>query len=102
MSNSSVFKIRLKVLRSSADLQLYDSEFKTDGALTQQQRTQHTALWHRGTSDVGLQSVDEDCWAPTATYCFRLDTKDRSQLRAVYNECRSHDGVGRIVGLVAR
>jgi len=35
MSNSSVFKSRLKVLRSSADLQLYDSEFQTDGALTQ-------------------------------------------------------------------
>ena len=35
MSDSSVFKSRLKVLRSSADLQLYDSEFQTDGALTQ-------------------------------------------------------------------
>jgi len=35
MSNSSVFKMHLKVLRSSADLQLYDSEFQTDGALTQ-------------------------------------------------------------------
>jgi len=34
-SNSSVFKIRLKVPRSSADLQLYDSEFQTEGALTQ-------------------------------------------------------------------
>ena len=34
MSNSSVFKLRLKVLRSSADLQLYDSEFQTEGALT--------------------------------------------------------------------
>jgi len=29
MSNSSVFKSCLKVLRSSADLQLYDSEFQT-------------------------------------------------------------------------
>ena len=28
-------KIRLKVLRSAADLQLYDSEFQTEGALTQ-------------------------------------------------------------------
>ena len=27
------FKLRLKVLRSSADLQLYDSEFQTEGAL---------------------------------------------------------------------
>jgi len=35
MSNSSVFKSRLKVPRSSADLQLYDSEFQTEGALTQ-------------------------------------------------------------------
>ena len=35
MSNSSVFKSRLKVLRSSADLQLYDSEFQTEEALTQ-------------------------------------------------------------------
>jgi len=35
MSNSSVFKSRLKVLRSSADLQVYDSEFQTEGALTQ-------------------------------------------------------------------
>jgi len=35
MSNSSlIFKLRLKVLRSSADLQLYDSEFQTEGALT--------------------------------------------------------------------
>jgi len=34
MSNSSVFKWRLKVLRNSADLQLYDSEFQTEGALT--------------------------------------------------------------------
>ena len=35
MSNSSVFKSRLKVLRRSADLQLYDNEFQTEGALTQ-------------------------------------------------------------------
>ena len=35
MSNSSVFKSRLKVLRSSAFLQLYDSEFQAEGALTQ-------------------------------------------------------------------
>jgi len=35
MSNSSVFKSRLNVLRSSADLQLYDSEFQTEGALKQ-------------------------------------------------------------------
>jgi len=37
MSNSSVFKSRLKVLRSSADLQLHlhDVEFQTEGALTQ-------------------------------------------------------------------
>jgi len=34
MSNSSVFKLRLKVLRSSTDLQLHDSEFQTEGALT--------------------------------------------------------------------
>jgi len=35
MSNSSAFKSRLKVLGSSAGLQLYDSDFQTDGALTQ-------------------------------------------------------------------
>jgi len=29
-----VFKVRLKVLRSLADLQLYESEFQTEGALT--------------------------------------------------------------------
>jgi len=34
MSNSSLFKVRLKVLRSSADWQLYDSEFQIEGALT--------------------------------------------------------------------
>jgi len=34
MSNCSVFKLCLKVLRISADLQLYDSEFQTEGALT--------------------------------------------------------------------
>jgi len=33
MSNSSVFRLRLKVLRTSADRQLYDSEFDTEGAL---------------------------------------------------------------------
>ena len=27
------FKLRVKVLRNSADLQLYDSEFQTEGAL---------------------------------------------------------------------
>jgi len=35
MSNSSVFKSRLKVLRSTADLQSYDNEFQTEGALMQ-------------------------------------------------------------------
>jgi len=34
MSNSSVFKVRLKVLRSSADRHLYDNEFQIEGALT--------------------------------------------------------------------
>jgi len=35
MSNSSVFRLRLKVLRSSAaDRQLYVSEFNTEGVLT--------------------------------------------------------------------
>ena len=34
MSNSSVFKVRLKVMRSSADRHLYDSEFQIEGALT--------------------------------------------------------------------
>ena len=35
MSNSSVLKSRLKVLRSSADLQSYDGELQTEGVLTQ-------------------------------------------------------------------
>ena len=34
MSHSSVFRARRKLLKDSADLQLYDSEFQTDGALT--------------------------------------------------------------------
>jgi len=34
ISHSSLFKLRVKVLRSLADLQLYDSEFQTEGALT--------------------------------------------------------------------
>jgi len=34
MSNSSVFKVRLKVLRSSADRHLHDSEFQVEGVLT--------------------------------------------------------------------
>jgi len=34
MSNSAVFRARRKLLKDSADLQLYDSEFHTDGALT--------------------------------------------------------------------
>ena len=34
MSNSSVCRARRKLLKDSADLQLYDSEFQTDGALT--------------------------------------------------------------------
>jgi len=34
MSISSDLLLRLKVLRSSADLQLYDSEFQTERALT--------------------------------------------------------------------
>ena len=33
MSDSSVFKVRLKVLRSSADRHLYDSEFQIEGVL---------------------------------------------------------------------
>jgi len=34
MSNSSVFKLHLKVLRSSADRQFYGREFQIEGALT--------------------------------------------------------------------
>jgi len=34
MSNNSVFRLRLKVLRTSADRQLYVSEFHTEGAPT--------------------------------------------------------------------
>ena len=34
VSNSLVFRARRKLLKDSADLQLYDSEFQTDGALT--------------------------------------------------------------------
>jgi len=32
MSNRSVFKLPLKMLRNSADLQLYDSQFQTEEA----------------------------------------------------------------------
>jgi len=34
VSKSSVFKLRLKALDSSAERQLCDSEFQTEGALT--------------------------------------------------------------------
>jgi len=34
LSNSSVFRARRKLLKDSADVQLYDSEFQTDGTLT--------------------------------------------------------------------
>jgi len=34
MSNNSVFKVRLKVLKSSVDRHLYDSEFQIEGVLT--------------------------------------------------------------------
>jgi len=34
VSKSSVFKLRSKVLNSSAERQLCDSEFQTEGALT--------------------------------------------------------------------
>jgi len=34
VSKSSVYKLRLKVLNSSAERQLCDSEFQTEGALT--------------------------------------------------------------------
>jgi len=34
MSNSSVFKVRLKVLRSSADRHIYVNEFQIEGVLT--------------------------------------------------------------------
>jgi len=58
MSNSSVFKDRLKVLRSSADLQLYDSEFQTDGALSQNAFTDNVSDIHctvsKGFSNDGL------------------------------------------------
>ena len=34
MSDGSVFKVHLKVLKSSADRHLYDSEFQIEGVLT--------------------------------------------------------------------
>ena len=34
LSNSSVFKERVKVLRNLQDLQLHDTEFQTEGVLT--------------------------------------------------------------------
>jgi len=58
MSNSSVFKSRLKVLRSSADLQSYDSEFETEGALTQNAFADNVIVRNnRGTANSSL-SVD--------------------------------------------
>jgi len=55
MSNSSVFKIRLKVLRSSADLQLYNSEFQTQEALTQNAFADHVSSI-RGTTSNSLSA----------------------------------------------
>jgi len=58
MSNSSVFKSRKKVLRSSADLQLYDSEFQTEGALTQNAFRDNHVSDIRGTVS---NSLSADC-----------------------------------------
>jgi len=57
MSNSSAFKLRLKVPRSSADLQLYDSEFQTDGALTLKAFANNASVI-RGTES---NNLSDDC-----------------------------------------
>jgi len=54
MSNSSVFRTRLNVLRSSPDLQLYDSEFQTEGALTLKAFADNVSV------DWGTDSLSED------------------------------------------
>jgi len=59
MSNSSVFKLCLKVLRSSGDLQLYDSEFQTEGALTLKAFADN-ASGIQGTESNNLS--DDACW----------------------------------------
>jgi len=68
MSNSSVFKSCLKVLRNSADLQSYDSEFQTDGALTQNSFADNVS-GIRGTTSNSLSADHRVCvgWYTTGT-----------------------------------
>jgi len=54
MSNSSVFKVRLKVLRSSEDRHLYDSEFQIEGALTLNAFTDNASVIIFGTNSSNL------------------------------------------------
>jgi len=51
MSNSSVFKSRLKLVRSSADLQSYDGVFLTEGALTENAFADNVSDIRRTTSN---------------------------------------------------
>jgi len=52
VSNSSVFNIRAKVLKSLQDLQLNENEFQTAGALTL------TQISYVGTKSFGLSCND--------------------------------------------
>lgn len=52
-----VFKFHLKVLRSSADLQLYDSEFQAEGALTLKAFTDTASTIH----GIESNSLLDDC-----------------------------------------
>ena len=57
-------KIRLNVLRTSADLQLYDSEFQTEGALTLKAFADNVSVL-RSTESNSLSddcSVRAPCW----------------------------------------
>jgi len=60
---SSVFKIRLKAQRSSADLQLHDSEFQTESA---NHGSFHLGLWRGAFTCVRLQvTLCDPIWQMT-------------------------------------
>jgi len=62
MSNSSVFRSHLKVLRSSdLGLQLYVSEFQTEGALTQNAFTDNVSGIRGTTNYVTVYQQIAEC-----------------------------------------
>jgi len=97
MSNSSVSKICLKVLRSLADLQLYDSEFQTEGALTQNAFAD-TVSNIRGTASSSL-SADRRVragWYPW-TQKFRIGTSFFLNIMMVINNMIIKKGINYIL-----